>query len=99
MTISVCSNLCAVLVARGDVWEAEALLRWQLRLVARVHGRASPEAREVAQRIGTCFESTSEGLAQQNEHLIADGPIGSCGTACRAYAKTDVCPDDAAQVV
>ena len=84
MTMMATSNLSTVLMERGDYWEAEALLRWHMRLTARVHGHGSSEARDVASRLAEC-------MRLGGDESIEREMMGACGKSCASCEKVSTC--------
>ena len=102
LTFLVSSNLCALLMERGEYMEAEALLTWHVRLATRLHGQSSPQVRECAFRLAECRRAVHGD--DLNERLggvlgqvgglgdIEDlGRIGECGKACASCEKQATC--------
>ena len=64
--------------------EAEALLRWHMRLTARVHGHGSSEARDVASRLAEC-------MRLGGDESIEREMMGACGKSCASCEKVSTC--------
>lgn len=53
-TMLAASHLATILMERRDLFEAEAILRWQLRVTTRTHGANSGQARNAALELSRC---------------------------------------------
>ena len=84
MTMMATSHLSTVLMERGDYSEAEALLRWHMRLTTRVYGRASSETRDVASRVAECMRMGGDESVEREMR-------GACGKSCASCEKAHTC--------
>lgn len=88
------SNLSALLIEQREFWQAEGLLTWHLRLIRRMHGHSSEEAREVAMRLAQCkLASGDESIHVWPTRIAPADIFGVCSDprclSCAAQAKDE----------
>ena len=84
MTMMAASHLSLVLIERAEYWEAEALLKWHVRLVVRVNGPGSSEAREVSRRLAECLRRAGDTSVERELQ-------GECGNSCASCKVALTC--------